>query len=144
MWPYNPEPIDSKDRDPDEISTAEEFSNLAQRIENIDALHSKMAEWTAGFDDRELSETLQGNGVAAAPVLNVGDLLEDPHYKARETFVEVTHSLGFQETIYGAYVKTSKTEADIKMYSDLVAEITKNSPSAKSPTKQPEMAWLIG
>ena len=41
------------------------------------------------------------------------DLLADPHYQARETFIEVTHPLGFNETIYGAYVKTSRTEAKI-------------------------------
>jgi len=26
----------------------------------------------------------------------------------------VTHPLGFKETIYGAYVKTSRTEAEVK------------------------------
>ena len=64
--------------------------------------------------DYELTEKLQARGVAAAPVLNVADLLSNPHYKARGTFVEVTHPLGFEETIYGAYVKTSRTEADVK------------------------------
>jgi benzylsuccinate CoA-transferase BbsF subunit len=48
--------------------------------------------------------------VAAAPVLNVADLLDDPHYKARETFIEVDHPLGFRETIYGAYVKMSQSK----------------------------------
>lgn len=97
-----------------EWAQAEEFSSLEKRLGNIDDLHSKLAEWTAGFDDFELSEKLQEQGVAAAPVLNVADLLSSPHYKARETFVEVTHTLGFKETIYGAYVKTSRTEADVK------------------------------
>ena len=41
-------------------------------------------------------------------MLNVADLLHDPHYRARGTFVEVEHPLGFRETIYGAYVKTSE------------------------------------
>jgi benzylsuccinate CoA-transferase BbsF subunit len=52
--------------------------------------------------------------VAAAPVLNVADLLHDPHYRARGTFIEVRHPLGFDETIYGAYVKTSRTEAKVR------------------------------
>lgn len=93
---------------------AEAFSSLEKRLENIDDLHSRLAEWTVGFDDFELTEKLQVQGVAAAPVLNVADLLNNPHYKARGTFVEVTHPLGFKETIYGAYVKTSRTEADVK------------------------------
>ena len=73
----------------------------------------RIAAWTADKNDAKLSERLQGQGVAAAPVLNVGDLLSDPHYRARGTFVEVDHPLGYRETIYGAYVKTSRTEARI-------------------------------
>ncbi len=97
-----------------EWATADEYSSLAKRVSNIDELHAKLAAWTAGFDDRELAATLQGYGVAAAPVLNVADLLADPHYRARKTFIEVTHPLGFKETIYGAFVKTSRTEVDVK------------------------------
>jgi benzylsuccinate CoA-transferase BbsF subunit len=87
------------------------FADLQHRLENIDALHARLATWTAGFDDRELADLLQSRGVAAAPVLNVADLLSDPHYQARGTFIEIRHPLGFQETIYGAYVKASRTQA---------------------------------
>ena len=52
--------------------------------------------------------------MAAAPVLNVADLLEDPHYRARGTFIEVQHPLGFEETIYGAYVKTSRSQVEVR------------------------------
>ena len=97
-----------------EWAEADAYSSLVNRLDNIDELHSKLAQWTADFDDYALTEKLQAKGVAAAPVLNVADLLSSPHYKARGTFVEVTHPLGFQETIYGAYVKTSKTEAVVK------------------------------
>jgi benzylsuccinate CoA-transferase BbsF subunit len=86
----------------------------AGRLAAIDALHERLAAWTAGFDDRELAARLQRHGVAAAPVLNVADLLEDPHYRARGTFIEVTHPLGFRETIYGAYVKLSRTPARVE------------------------------
>jgi benzylsuccinate CoA-transferase BbsF subunit len=97
-----------------EWAQGDAYSSLEKRLENIDELHTRLAGWTAGFDDYELTEKLQARGVAAAPVLNVADLLNNPHYKARGTFVEVTHPLGFDETIYGAYVKTSRTEAVVK------------------------------
>ena len=41
-------------------------------------------------------------------MLDVGDLLDDPQYRARGTYVEVEHPLGFRETIYGRYVKMSR------------------------------------
>jgi len=91
-----------------------EFATCGTRIANIDRLHARVAEWTAQFPDRSLAEHLQRHEVAAAPVLDVSDLLHDPQYRARGTFVELTHPLGFQETIYGAYVKTSRTEADVR------------------------------
>ena len=87
-----------------------EFADSARRRRDIDVLHEKLSQWTQRFDDYELAKRLQQLGVAAAPVLNVADLLNDPHYKARGTFIEVTHALGFKETIYGAYVKTSGTQ----------------------------------
>jgi benzylsuccinate CoA-transferase BbsF subunit len=93
---------------------APEFSSPEQRVRNLDALHERLADWTSGFDDRELAALLQDHGVAAAPVLNVADLLHDPHYRARGTFIEVRHPLGFRETIYGAYVKTSRSEARVR------------------------------
>ncbi len=97
-----------------EWAAAGEFAEAAGRVENVDVLHERLAAWTSGFDDYELAQRLQQHGVAAAPVLNVADLLNDPHYQARGTFIEVQHPLGFKETIYGAYVKTSRTEADVK------------------------------
>ena len=84
------------------------------RLESIGSIHEQLANWTAGFDDQELAARLQGAGVAAAPVLNVADLLENPHYRARGTFIEVEHPLGFQETIYGSYVKTSRSDVDVR------------------------------
>lgn len=95
-------------------AAAGEFRSHSERVRNIDSLHERIAAWTRGFDDYELADRLQKHGVAATPVLNVADLLNDPHYKARGTFIEVQHPLGFKETIYGAYVKTSRTEARVR------------------------------
>ncbi len=100
-------------QDPD-WAQAPAFASPAERVRNIDNLHERLAAWTSGFDDYELARLLQSYGVAAAPVLNVADLLNDPHYRARGTFIEVQHPLGFRETIYGAYVKTSRTEAAVR------------------------------
>lgn len=95
-------------------ATDPRFVEHSGRVAHIADLHDQIGAWTAGFDDRELAEELQRHGVAAAPVLNVGDLLDDPHYRDRGTFVEVHHPAGFDETIYGAYVKTSRSTACVE------------------------------
>jgi benzylsuccinate CoA-transferase BbsF subunit len=84
------------------------------RRQSIDEIHTQLATWTRDFDDVELAGELQHYGVPAAPVLNIADLLDNPHYQARQTFIEVTHPLGFTETIYGSYVKASRTTPDIR------------------------------
>ncbi len=96
--------------DDPEWARAPEFASQTQRLQHIDALHEHITAWTRRFTDYDLAKRLQSRGVAAAPVLNVADLLHDPHYRTRNTFIEVHHPLGFAETIYGAYVKTSRTE----------------------------------
>ncbi|MBM5812963.1 MAG: CoA transferase [Gammaproteobacteria bacterium] len=95
-------------------AAAGELAGLDGRLRNIDSLHAQLAAWTRDCDDRELAARLQQQGIAAAPVLNIGDLLLDPHYRARGTFIEVQHPLGFGETIYGAYVKCSRTEPAVE------------------------------
>ena len=98
--------------DPAWASTPE-FATHRARVDNIGDLHERVAAWTAGFDHRRLAEQLQSHGVAAAPVNSVADLLDDPQFSERGTFVEVSHPLGYDETIYGAYVKTSVSEASV-------------------------------
>jgi benzylsuccinate CoA-transferase BbsF subunit len=95
-------------------ATDERLDRAAGRRGALDELHEQLARWTVAHDDAELADRLQADGVAAAPVLNVADLLHHPHYRARGTFVEVVHPLGFTETIYGAYVKSSTTVADVR------------------------------
>jgi benzylsuccinate CoA-transferase BbsF subunit len=99
--------------DSPEWASAPEFADASARVRNIESLHERIAAWTVDKDDRETAELLQSHGVAATPVLGVADLLNDPQYKARQTFIEVQHPLGFRETIYGSYVKMSRTEADV-------------------------------
>ena len=96
-----------------EWAAAADFATHDARRANIEALHEKVGAWTATHDDRELAARLQQRGVAGTPVLNVADLLNDPHWKARGTFVEVEHPLGFKETIYGGYVKMSASDVAV-------------------------------
>jgi benzylsuccinate CoA-transferase BbsF subunit len=90
-----------------------DLGTTQKRVAGIEVLHQRLSDWTRGFDDRELAEHLQAHGVPAAPVFQVADLLDDRHYRARGTFVEVEHPLGFKETIYGDYVKMSGAVARV-------------------------------
>ncbi|MFP6578523.1 MAG: CoA transferase [Myxococcota bacterium] len=96
------------------LSASPDYADHEARLANLDALHAEVSAFTADAEPRALSTKLQSFGVPAAPVSNVADLIEDPQYRARETFVEVNHPLGFTETIYGAYVKLGRSTVTVR------------------------------
>jgi len=95
------------------LATAD-FATTGQRLARIDEVHRVIEEWTLAREASEVVAILQDHGVAAAPVTTTADLATDPHFRARATFIETTHPLGFQETIYGAYVKMSRSEPAVR------------------------------
>ncbi len=89
------------------------FATLAGRLEHADEIERALEAFTRSRGHRALADALQAAGLCATPVLSIADLGEDPHFAERGTFVRVRHPLGFDETIYGAYVKTSATRPRI-------------------------------
>jgi benzylsuccinate CoA-transferase BbsF subunit len=90
------------------------YATATGRVAGIERLHACLSDWTRGFERDALARRLQSFGVAASPVCDVSDLLDHPQFRARGTFVEALHPLGFRETIYGAYVKCSRTRPAIR------------------------------
>jgi benzylsuccinate CoA-transferase BbsF subunit len=89
------------------------FADTFSRLHNRDELDTLITEWTINYTPYEAMEILQEAGVAAVPVMNVEDQYFDPHFKERQTFVEVNHPLVGLEVLYGFPFKLSKTPAAI-------------------------------
>ena len=79
------------DRDTPGLAADARFSTPAARLAHEDELDAIIAEWTRGQDAFALAARLQAAGVPAGPVLRGPDLLDHPHYRARQTFVTVDH-----------------------------------------------------
>jgi crotonobetainyl-CoA:carnitine CoA-transferase CaiB-like acyl-CoA transferase len=62
------------------------FGDAYRRWYNQDELDLKLGDWTRGFSPQEVTERLQGEGVAAFPSLNASQLMADPHLLARDAF----------------------------------------------------------
>ncbi|PKB68214.1 MAG: hypothetical protein BZY81_02565 [SAR202 cluster bacterium Io17-Chloro-G4] len=67
------------------------FDTNEGRLGNQDDLDEIISRWTESQDAFKLAERLQEVGVPSSPVLRGPDLLEDAHYKDRDTFVAVDH-----------------------------------------------------
>ena len=67
------------------------FVDPMARHGNQDALDAIIGEWTSQRTPYQVMDVLQAKGVPAGPVLNAGELLRDPHLRARGFFETVEH-----------------------------------------------------
>lgn len=74
-----------------EWTTDSRFLDEVNRHSNAAALDSLIERWSETQDARSAAKRLQDVGVAAGPVLGVGELLDDAQLKARGFVVEVDH-----------------------------------------------------
>jgi formyl-CoA transferase len=54
-------------------------------------LDAIIAEWTAGFEREELGMLLDKHGVPRGDIYRAPEMLEDAHFKARQTIIDVVH-----------------------------------------------------
>jgi formyl-CoA transferase len=54
-------------------------------------LDGRIARWTAGLTTRRVLELMDGHGVPAGQIYRAPEMLEDPHFAAREAIVSVPH-----------------------------------------------------
>jgi len=76
-----------------ELAGDERFSTLPNRWRNQDSLDKLIAEWTLEHDCYEAMTILQKAGVAAGAVAAPDTLYEEPHFKEREFFQELSRDI---------------------------------------------------
>ena len=95
------------------------------RYGNQESLDAVIADWTSRRTPYQVMETLQAKGVPAGAVLNAGELLRDPHFRARGFFETVEHpletGLGQQEYL-GRGWRFSDMEASTKGPAPMLGE----------------------
>jgi crotonobetainyl-CoA:carnitine CoA-transferase CaiB-like acyl-CoA transferase len=90
-------------------ATDTRFATAADRDRNLRALNVEMSSWIAGLTRQELWDVLRANGLASAPILSVGEAIEDPHLVAREGFVEVEHPAAGRVKLLAPWIRFSET-----------------------------------
>ena len=75
-----------------ELSADARFSGAPARKANEDELDEIVSGWTAGRPPMEAAELLQGEGIAAGPVMDAVALLGDPHFRERGIIIEMDHT----------------------------------------------------
>jgi crotonobetainyl-CoA:carnitine CoA-transferase CaiB-like acyl-CoA transferase len=72
---------------------ASRLGSLEAREQEREAIEQTVAEWTSQRDAIDVAETLQGLGVEAVPVADLGDAFADPQLAHRGHYVALEHPL---------------------------------------------------
>jgi succinyl-CoA---D-citramalate CoA-transferase len=67
------------------------FRDHTARGENQQELDGVIASWTATFTTRELLDRLEKAGIPSGLIYRTADMLEDPHFAARQAIVTTQH-----------------------------------------------------
>jgi crotonobetainyl-CoA:carnitine CoA-transferase CaiB-like acyl-CoA transferase len=98
------------------------FRTNFERKANEAPLNAAVEEWTRGRSVAEAVEALDAAGVPAGPILNIDQLVVDPHLRARGMLVEIEHPVAGRAEYPGNPLKFSKTPADTFVCAPLLGE----------------------
>jgi len=100
----------------------ERFGDSLSRHENQDELDRLIEEWTSHYDHRQLTSMLQRAGVKAGAVLNVAELVEDPHLRERGFFQRLSHPEAGSHLYPGVSWKMGRTPGSLRLPAPCFAE----------------------
>ncbi len=100
----------------------EKFGTLAERLGNLAELDAHVGRWTQECTSLEITELLQGKGIAAMPVMNIEDQFLDPHLQERQAYLEVEHPHVGIEWLYGMPWLLGDTPGNIRTPAPLLGE----------------------
>jgi formyl-CoA transferase len=96
-----------------ELADDPRFAAPDARWENRDALNAIVEEWTRKHTKHEVMRSLGDAGVPCGACQDTGEVLADPHLKAREMVVDIDYpTRGVYQTV-GCPVKMSDSPAEI-------------------------------
>ena len=96
-----------------ELAEDPRFKTLEARWENREALNAVIADWTKGRSKHEVLRLLGEAGVPCGACQDTGEVLADPHLKAREMIVDIDYpERGTYQTV-GCPIKLSDSPAAV-------------------------------
>jgi benzylsuccinate CoA-transferase BbsF subunit len=84
-----------------ELAADPAFASPSKRWENRRALDATLSILTSKQDGITLCESLQAKKIAAMPLLGPAEMLENPHFQTRNTFLEIDHPIMGPEVLFG-------------------------------------------
>jgi len=100
------------------------FASESARKQNRAELYNLIKAWVATKPRQELWNGLREIDYFGAPVLSMGEVIDDPHIKARNAFVDRNHPTAGPVKLLAPWIHMSQTPASIRSDSPSIGQHT--------------------
>lgn len=107
-----------------ELATDPRFVDHRARGENMTELDALIAAWTAQLPAKQLLDILHEAGVPAGLVYEPADMLEDPHFRARQSLVRVKDAQHGEVVMQAVAPRLSATPGAVRWAGPALGEHT--------------------
>ena len=97
-----------------ELADDPKYADHFARGDRQQELDDLIAEWTCRLTTQEALDLMEEHAVPAGRIFKVADMLEDPHYAAREAIVEVDHPVYKKLFMQNIFPKLSETPGELQ------------------------------
>ena len=97
-----------------ELATDERFNDHTSRGANMEVLDDIINAWTGTRTVDEVEALMQEAGVPAGRIYRAPEMLDDPHYQAREAIVDIPSDEWPNLKMQNVFPKMSKTQGEIR------------------------------
>jgi crotonobetainyl-CoA:carnitine CoA-transferase CaiB-like acyl-CoA transferase len=108
----------------DDLIEDTRFATAPARKQHRSELYDLIRSWMRGKNRQELWDGLRNIDYFGAPVLSMGEVLEDAHIKARQAFIERNHPKAGPTTLLAPWIHMSKTPPSIRADAPLLGQHT--------------------
>ena len=125
-------------------ATNTEYAGFAGRRESAAVIEVLVHEWMKDQTRGELYEKLQSAGVPCFPVQSTSEVMDSPHYKAREFFVNQEHPKAGSVTQPGPPIRLSETPWKLRRPAPILGQHNNDIPNGvRIPEKVSAVSQLI-
>ena len=100
------------------------FASPPARKQHRAELHELIKTWARNKTRQELWDGLRNIDYFGAPVLSMGEVIDDPHIKERQAFIEHNHPTAGPTKLLAPWIHMSKTPASIRSDSPALGQHT--------------------
>ncbi len=98
-----------------DLITDPRFTDMPGRLANQDDLQVVIEDFLKDYTMEAATEYILSKGIPAGPIMDIKQILADPHVREREMFVEMDHPTLGHITVNGCAVKLMDTKPSVRI-----------------------------